>query len=799
MSSSTLFVSPCAARDSQAYARFSVPLARGAWKDDCSLRLTNREGAEVPVQAWPLGNWPDGSLRMMHVIAPLPAGEYQIGLGATSGAQVNDPLNVVETDARIEIRSGDTEFVFSDEGLLAARRAGRDYFDARSFQLRVTGADGASFVAEPEGSARVLRSGPLYAKVERWVRLVAPTGGSWLRFRLQFEFFAGIAGVACEVMFVNDCPGADFRDFRALELVIRTAGEEAGKQAVFQKNHGFEYLSSRFVETDKALDVRVDSSKFRPYLANYEAMGDDTVYPPYLHPPADDVGHFVFLRRGERVIALEMDDFALLRPKGIRMDDAEAVVGLWPQWAPELHLPQGRRRQVRLAISLENEALPDTAGSAQASTACLLEQHRCQLLREAYVEAGFYDMEKTLPCRPDLHPKIESKIKAISMLRTPADFFDLGDTPDAHYQSGYLPLNYTRRARNFDEPPPRFFTTSGRGAACYDHMEDYEPIWINNEYDVIFSLGTEALRSTNLLYYRQLRWFARHTIEVDFVCYSDHPVKHRAQPPHCELHTSAGAYPSHFWTQGLAQYYFLTGDEDALEVVRALAEKTIWYFDHPRLGGVHNGINREMGWAVLTLVSAWEATGDARFDVYARKLIDAAISEPLPEDLPVLAFGHTSLLLGCRAYLDAHNDRDENSPIWAWFLQLINLAVRSATQPPPSTNALLPAVKLSYDVELLEKGRGNRALPRAGIMSGYMAADCLAYVYRRTGDKSYLRAGVRALQAFLDQNPGIYEFAGVRYEGKAFATSYRSWIAYLGALDEAGWLGQFDYPRLDLA
>src|SRR5690606_15220020 len=63
------------------YGRFSVPLNRGSWFEIPALALRNREGVCVPIQVSILGKWPDGCIRVLHVIAPMSRGTYQVEIG----------------------------------------------------------------------------------------------------------------------------------------------------------------------------------------------------------------------------------------------------------------------------------------------------------------------------------------------------------------------------------------------------------------------------------------------------------------------------------------------------------------------------------------------------------------------------------------------------------------------------------------------------------------------------------------------------------------------------------------------
>jgi len=698
-------VSGSAADNTSPWVRFSVPLERGTHRACPSLRIIDSGGIEFPAQSWTLARWPDKSVRVVHAVAPLKEGKYTLSLGEAQKDPGGSGLVWSEDETGICIKNAGEEIRFPV----------RTIFDApgiESLTLMVKWSDGAAGNMQIEGPAKVVRSGPLYLLAERWVRACA--GHRFVRFRLRWEFFEYVPGTAMGIMLVHDCPGADFHEIKSIEAAISSSGR---CHAVYQQNYGFEYLESRFVETEDQIDVRVDDSRFKPYVANFEVLNDCFAYPPYMRPPPDTVGSAVFLTGGERVLQIEMEDFHLLRPKGIRLENGSAVFGIWPEWAGTLSLQQGRRRQVRLALSWGHRELPTESDTAAAATASVLDVHRAQLPAEAYKSTEFFEMPRVLRYRPDLFPRWEGWLAACSQLLTPAEFWNLGDTVDTHYQTQYISLGYCKPRIGETGCPPRFVLTSPARGQVFEKLEKHEPVWVNNEYDVLLALGTEYLRSANLTLYQQLRWFARHTVEVDFLCYSDHPAQHRAQPAHSEFHTSTGSYPSHFWTQGLAQYYFLTGDDDALEVIRALADKTIWYFEHPVLGALHTGINREVGWSILTLLFAHVATLDSRYEDWACKLIDLSIAEPMPADIPQLNFGQTSLLLGIRTYCEAHpNEPHRTQPLTDWFLKYIGFAVQCASKSPGTAPG---EGKYSNEMEHRARGFASTSHPRPGIMSGW--------------------------------------------------------------------------------
>jgi len=783
----SLSLTPSPADRIGGYTFFSLPLPRGRFSGPLEAQVN---GGSDPVELWPLGHWPDGSVRMAQGLICRTGGEVSLAVGPASSGGGRPPAE-------------ETAFSFGKHqldwcGVTKMYRMayeGMCYFDPASFAQTFLGESGERVVCAPEGPVQVVLWHRHWLRLETFVSGQTRNGATGFRFRLQWDLFDRVPGCVLAVMAQHDRPGMPALTLKAIQTEIGTGNDGPILHGVHQRRWGFEYTGNRSVETSEKVDVRVEGGVFAPQVANFESLGDTTVYPPHLNPPPREVSPFFWLTARDRRVVLEVEDFSLLRPKGVILDDGRIQVGLWPEWADPVVWPQGRRRQIRLAIGVEPSGQPAEPAPLQSLTAALLDTQRAQLPAEVYREARFFDLPWLPPCRPDKNPRIEGWAAQVSTLKTPPEFFNLGDTPDSHYTRTYYPLGRVPLKPGAADAPPGLSITSGRNAMAVGSMDARDPVWVNNEYDVLHCLACEFLRSGNAVLFRQLGWFARHTVEVDFFCFHDSESLHRAQGAHSVGHTSGGAYPSHFWTQGLTQYYFLTGDQDALEVIRALAEKTIWYFDHPRLGKLGSGINREMGWAVLTLVSSYEATMEPAFLQYARRLIDSVVVEPLPDDLPVLNFGHTSLLLGCKAYLEATEHAAETAPVRGWYLRVVRLAVHSAWHVPGRVERSEVRSKLSYDYDRLDQGPAAGQRPRSGILHGYAALACLSYAWRLTGERAFLEAGLRTVRAFFDESPGYFgAFRNPQPEGKPFAWAYRTMMEFFQALDEAELLREFELP-----
>ena len=610
--------------------------------------IQNASGEISPVQSEVLARWPDNSIRILHSIFTARSGDCTANLSShASTPNAQNPIAVRREGDAVIVENGAMRAKLGGAQLIHSLLLhGREFIGAGGIDVIVTDGDKRFFRASAclEVQTTIESSGPLRAVICLQGKC-CDGDESFLDFRLRFEFLAGVEGFSISYSFFNLERGADFHDVRAMELQLKLSDAPRAEYSLCQRNHGLFWLA-KVASASEEIHIVVDDSQIAAHVENFAALGDETDYPFYLQDGKSTVENWAAISDGARRMVVEMDDFHLLRPKSLRLENGAARFGIWPREAGVLALQQGRSREVTIRVALDDASTPVTQQDANARVAQLRDVWRAQLPQSSYAAANFFDQSRVLGFDPQTHPRFEGWLDRISSgLHSVARFFDLGDTPDSGYRSTYTPAGRQQRMRGEDGGARWFSSGYGNPALAMNDLEDFEPVWVNNEYDIVFALGTEYLRTGDLTLFQKLRWFSRHTIEVDFLHYSEHKWLHRAQPAHSANHTTAGAYPSHFWTQGLAQYYFLTGDKDALETIIALADKTIENLDDPELGALNAGLNREVGWGVLSLVCAHEASSEKRFDVYAHKLLDDIMAEGLPHDLPNFSFGHTSMLL----------------------------------------------------------------------------------------------------------------------------------------------------------
>jgi hypothetical protein len=203
---------------------FGVPWPRGSLAKGQPLSLSTTGGEAVPVQSWPTGFWPDGSVKWTaHAVGTevMPAEEYLLEPGAP--AEPAQPLTVTEDRSTVTV----------DTGAIRCRIAKRGRVLVRSIQRgdRTIATDGTLVClrkdapAEPEAGAvrqqsftgevrkvRVEQRGPVRAVVRVDGVHDADRGRrEWLPFTIRLYLYAGSDGIRMMHSFVFD--GDEQKDF----------------------------------------------------------------------------------------------------------------------------------------------------------------------------------------------------------------------------------------------------------------------------------------------------------------------------------------------------------------------------------------------------------------------------------------------------------------------------------------------------------------------------------------------------------------------------------------------------------
>ena len=637
---------------------------------------------------------------------------------------------------------------------------------------------------EPDGATRevaVLRNGPVRAQVELKGTLRGTDGA--FDYRLTVEIWREQPGLRVDWMLTHAIPGKLDVTVQKATLAGDWQVGDSPVRVFCQSAHG-EAWKPRDVVNPDPVTLIADETRRGVHVADPAMLLDDTVYPHYCAPPVTGTGAWLELRGRRGRMSAQGVDFTETRPNALASEGSTLSYLMVPPGKP-IVWSQGWRKEQTLLLSFtadKADAVPprNLAGKAAALFALGRAQPSPATLRRL----ACFDLDRVLTHVPGRHLRFSALLDQLCCLVSRGSKMDLGDTPDWHYTRGYA----TGGNLYFPQPPFESFPRHlSHGGSVFPDVLKYflEPVWTNNEYDVIHTIATEVMRTGRNDHFRMLRWTARHNVEIDFLSYADDTWHHRASPFHSHFHNRKGAITSHFWTQGLLQYYCLTGDRDALEVARALGDKIIevnrsevireWKFD------------REIGWALLALCCLAEA-GEVRYLDEARtiaaflhdynrdafddsvKLTGGKAGRSLARQMIDCAFGYASMVEALDRYQNLAGDEASHQ----WLRQLLH------------------DLKDGFWEKI---GEGEPVAVRS------MVGLVMAIGFERTGDKDFLAAGRLIIERWLDtavNSPfDICASAGTEAgQTKPCAMAYRGLHRLLGALDRENQLARYEYAAL---
>ena len=727
------------------------------------------DGSERCAQAAPLTPATPGGVRWWE-LSFLSSGEGPAGVQPDAGPAPAGPPIAAETAAGVVLDNGLGRAVASGEADVPVRILWNDAEGTLRPEVLTEELGACCDLPDCSRTVTILRNGPIRARVEVTGTL-AGTGGE-LDYRLTLEMWKEHPALRVDWMVTNRVP--DIQDLHVRRATLRgdwQVGETT--ERVFRQNaHGTAWKPRDVVNPDP-VELVADESGSRVHVADPQMLRDDTEYPFYCSPPTIVTGDWLELRGSNGRVSARPVDFAETRPNALMSRGSELSYHMVPPREDQpLTWPQGRRKEQNLLFAFagpDDERPPEELAAEARSVFAI---GRAQPAPETLRRLGCFDLDRILAFERGKNLRLNAVLSRLCKLQSVASMWDLGDTPDWHYTRGYAGgANQYMPLPGAEEFPRKF---SSSGFVFPDALKYFlEPVWTNNEYDVIHTLGIEVMRTGKPDHFRMLRWTARHNVEVDFVSYSDDPWHHRASPFHSHFHNRKGAITSHFWTQGLLQYYCLTGDRDALEVARALGDKIIevddsevreWKFD------------REIGWALLALTCLAEVGYEKYLEEagriadflrsYDRSRFSGAVNLSagraglsLERQMIDNGFGYSSMIEA----LDRYEKLVEDEDLTAWFRDLLH------------------DLKDAF-WEKIGDGEPVGVRSMVGLM--------MAIGYERTGEEDFLVAGRLVLETYLESSTPGSEGGQV----KPCAMAYRGLHRLLGALERAGQLQQYEYP-----
>lgn len=740
-------------------AVIGVPFERGAVNDAASLTAVTPSGKACPVAARPLVQWPDGSVRW--ALLAVQAGES--GLHQVKAGEPVTPVNPVtltEADGGITLDNGLVHVVLAADGPGPIREItalGHAYLaKAQDLCFVVNEADTTH---EQERTFQVLENSPIRARVRISGAHYSPAGKRLLHYRLDVELWANWPALRLDYHFFNLEPGHDELDIHRMAMEWDVNLGEQTRRHFLQSCHGLLFYP-REVFNPAPVAICADDFCGPAHIEDPAMLLDDTEYPKHLRPPLVGTSEWLGLGDETHSLYLRMQDFLQMRPKRLASAGNSVELEFWPAAQGTLMLPQGRsRRQVVTAVFSDG---PLSAADAECLTSSLFYEGRATVDPAWLRQTGEFEADRLLPV--GTHARFEKYFRRLVNLTMTQDMFDLGDTIDSGYSRTYIPVpNNPLRRKNAPVMPPVYLALTHNQLAEWAFPQQYEPVWTNNEYDSIFAVCTEIMRSGRADLWQQARWAARHNAEVDFVHYHDDPQQHRACPQHSYRHNRSGAVLSHFWTQGLLQYYCLTGDPDVLEVARALGDKIIGHLTDPVMRQCFWGYSRELGWPALALSHLADITGDARYTKQLDEILDFFMHYDFKPDfarslVPGL-WSMSCLFEGA----DLHQRRTGDTELKAWLIDITGKLCQATLE-----------------------------LHREGTPLTMMIPMVMSIGYEHTGDPQFLQAGMLCVEELMDTS----FWPTPSNETKPMAVYYRGVIRFLHHARNAGLLDRLEYFTL---
>ena len=170
---------------------------------------------------------------------------------------------------------------------------------------------------------------------------------------------------------------------------------------------------------------------------------------------------------------------------------------------------------------------------------------------------------------------------------------------------------------HWGDGPDHGYTQQGRGKG--------ELVWTNNEYDFPHAMFLLYAKTGERRFRDVACVAAQHWIDVDFCHYSDDPLKMGGQPIHTAGHVTGGVTPSHEWTEGLLDYYHLTGKREAREKAISIADNMIRHLESPKFSRAGGQQARETGWAMRGLIAVYIETREEKYLDACRRIAEQFI------------------------------------------------------------------------------------------------------------------------------------------------------------------------------
>ena len=550
------------------YPIFSgIPFPRGMVKEIRQLRLT-ADGQPMTAQFEPLAKWPDGSFKSVLVGA------------------------IVETGPSYALEIGD--FTAPQEPAVPAPAFPGDLY------LTVNGVEYR--LSRDKGSKRTVESsGPVRTVVKMTGKLTAPNGATSLDYEIRLTAYAVMPFITADLTVIDTRPERDVNNAKQIAFEATAYGWEIPTEAVhFWTGGDKPKVYQGTVSGEHTIYERGDS------LFN-EAGWPGGFKMEYRGVGAGNRAAGWMLVAGEgRSIAVMVKDFWQQFPKAFTITPNKLLVELHPEKASHEPNTSGNRFSRPRTFYFPREGGAKTYQVLIATELADFEQTQ-------KVNAAFQASPKLLA-----PPRWYAQSKVFGDL-LPAGPESAGY--DAGLNAGYLDTSFTP----YLETGGTAVTFGWRDFGDRLRGGNEGPVFYNDTHVGSGLYFTQFLRTQQEIWWWIAEKATRHWMDID--------VSHTARSGHWQKsfgpgeghminhdiydHTCRNMHRGHAHLSGLPDYYLLTGDPRAYEVMREvgdwMANAVPSFYPLPLIGRHTAEAERDYAWPLFVLNEAYRATGDRKY------------------------------------------------------------------------------------------------------------------------------------------------------------------------------------------
>jgi len=538
-----------------------IPFAQGQLTDPVQFGICNNN-TDITIQTDVTANWDDGSIKwlMVHFLADLPSNQPHDLTFAHDGSIANP-----EPPQKTTVRKKNNHYTL-DTGVLAVEIGpgtdlfksihlnNTEWFASDAFtSFAITDTNGVQYTANIN-TITILESGPIRSLIECAASHTSDTGALF-EARILIEAWAGKPHLRIDYQFINREDPVSV-DLSAITLNFTSDSNGEPRCATAEGYY------RTFVKQGPG-SILLDAETI-VYQSVEHVL--ETFYGDFWADWCD----------ADKGVCITPFQAHQNFPKGIVARKDGIDIDIYPASQEPIKILQGvaKTHRLQLYFHTADESLEDIVVQSLQ-----FQYPDIAILPEAwYRDAGVWE---------NLFPT--NKNQAIE-----GSLINLGDG-----------RNQGLGMMHWGDGPDHGYTQQGRGKG--------ELVWTNNEYDFPHAMFL-FFAKTGERRFRDVACVAtQHWIDVDFCHHSDDPLKMGGQPIHTAGHVTGGVTPSHEWTEGLLDYYHMTGKREALQKAISIADNILRHLASPKFSQAGGQQARETGWAMRGLIAVYNETRNEKY------------------------------------------------------------------------------------------------------------------------------------------------------------------------------------------